>query len=185
MTQSAKMRNLENRATEGEMHSATLREGLTRLDLPTWALDHNGGKVSNCGHTDSRKLFSELASITKTQKEAARITCLFFIRDLVTQALDAYWPDASRAYTRDHFDFGVGSCSRLPPQYWLQGIPRGVLKRNHQLILAMKFLRISRWHRSVRMLFNRFSIQLPKFWLKIFLLVCIPAPIRHRILGRK
>jgi glycosyltransferase involved in cell wall biosynthesis len=54
----------------------------------------------------------------------------------------------------------------------------------HQLVLASKLLRISSWKRAASLLFDRFSFQAPRFWLKIFLLACLPRPIRLHILER-
>lgn len=70
---------------------------------------------------------------------------------------------------------------QIPPQH-RKGVSR--LLGLHQLLLAMRFLRMSNWKRSVMLLFDRFSIRSPKFWLKIFLLACMPSVIRHRIFER-
>ncbi|RJG05773.1 glycosyltransferase family 2 protein [Noviherbaspirillum cavernae] len=73
------------------------------------------------------------------------------------------------------------NADRIPPQH-RKGVSR--LLGLHQLMLALRFLRTSSWGRGVSLLFNRFSIHAPRFWLKIFLLACLPRTIRLRVLER-
>jgi glycosyltransferase involved in cell wall biosynthesis len=71
--------------------------------------------------------------------------------------------------------------NRIPPQH-RKGVSR--VLGLHQLSLAMRFLLNSSWVRGVSLLFDRFSIQTPRFWLKIFLLACLPKPVRHFVLQK-
>jgi len=80
--------------------------------------------------------------------------------------------------------------SRLKKRYDANEIPaqhrKGIerLVGHHQLMLASRFLYRSAWAHSICLLFNRFSIQKPRFWLKIFLAACLPKPIRVHLLKK-
>lgn len=68
------------------------------------------------------------------------------------------------------------------PQQHRKGVSR--LLGQHQLVLASRHLRRNGWPRTASLLFDRLSIQKPKFWLKVFLLACLPKPIRLHILDK-
>ncbi|WP_222859828.1 glycosyltransferase family 2 protein [Noviherbaspirillum massiliense] len=80
--------------------------------------------------------------------------------------------------------------SRLKKRFDDNRIPlqhrRGVSQvlGTHQLNLASAFLRRNGSRHTVSLLFDRFSIQTPRFWLKIFLLSFLPKPIRLRLLEK-
>lgn len=76
------------------------------------------------------------------------------------------------------------NAGRIPPQH-RKGVAR--ILGLHRLSLAMKYLRrnrLSGWSRGVALLFDPFSIQLPKFWLKIFMLACLPRPLRLYVIEK-
>ncbi|WP_334187226.1 glycosyltransferase family 2 protein [Noviherbaspirillum sp.] len=77
---------------------------------------------------------------------------------------------------KERFDGG-----RIPPQH-RKGVSH--LLGRHQLMLAMKHMRFRGWTEGIALLFNKLSIQAPKIWIKVFLLACLPRPIRLRILDR-
>lgn len=107
-------------------------------------------------------------------------------RPLVAYRVGAF-PSLSKAETANELPPFV---RRLKERYDARQIPahhrKGVsrLLGMHQLTLASKFLKMSSWTRTVSLLFDRLSIQAPRFWLKIFLIAVLPKPIRLRMLEK-
>jgi len=71
--------------------------------------------------------------------------------------------------------------NRIPPQH-RKGVSQ--VLGLHRLLLAMKNLRANGWRRGVSLLFDRFSFQTPKFWLKVLMLACLPKPLRLYVMER-
>lgn len=117
---------------------------------------------------------------------AEQLPVAYCSRPLVAYRVGAF-PSLSKAETANDLPPFI---QRLKQRYDNNRIPehhrRGVSRvlGIHQLTLASKYLRMSSWARTVSLLFDRFSIQTPKFWLKIFLLTVLPKPIRLRILEK-